>query len=90
MYSILHDTFNSAILNQCYIYISAISVCHSTTIFVLEFIYSTEIVVKQEIKEEVKDSDEEQGIEDSNVDTDNLVDGSKYVQVQMNLSNLTK
>ena len=48
--------------------------------------FSTEIVAKQEIKEEVKDLDEEQGGEDSNVDTGNLVNCSEYVQVQMNLT----
>ena len=46
--------------------------------------YSTETYIKQEIKEEVTDSDEEQGFDDSNLDTDNLVDCSEYVQVQMN------
>ena len=44
--------------------------------------YSTETYIKQEIKEEV---DEEKGFDDSNLDTDNLVDCSEYVQVQMNL-----
>ena len=43
--------------------------------------YSTESGVKQEIKEEVKDLDEEQGFDDSTLDTDNLVDCSEYVQV---------
>ena len=46
-------------------------------------IYSTENYIKEEIKEE---ADEEQGVEDSNLDTDNLVDCSEYVQVQMNLT----
>ena len=44
--------------------------------------YYTVNNVKQEIKEEVNESDEEQG---SNLDHDNLVDCSQYVQVQMNL-----
>ena len=44
--------------------------------------YSNGSYIKEEIKEEV---DEEQGVDDSNRDTDNLVDCSKYVQVQMNL-----
>ena len=44
---------------------------------------STETYVKNEIKEEV---DEEQGFDDSNLDTDNLVDCSEYVQVEMNLT----
>ena len=44
---------------------------------------STETYIKKEIKEEV---DKEQGFEDSNLDTDNLVDCSEYVQVQMNLT----
>ena len=47
--------------------------------------YSTETYIKQEIKEEVKEVDEGQGFDDSNLDTDNLVDCSEYVQVQMNL-----
>jgi hypothetical protein len=42
--------------------------------------YSTETDIKEEIKEEV---DEEQGFDDSNLDTDNLVYCSQYVQVQM-------
>ena len=42
--------------------------------------YSSETYIKQEIREEV---DEGQGIEDSNLDTDNLVDCSEYVQVKM-------
>ena len=42
--------------------------------------------VKQEIKEEVlTEMDEEEGVDDFNLDTDNLVDCSGYVQVQMNL-----
>jgi hypothetical protein len=45
--------------------------------------YSTETYIKEEIKEEVNESDEEQGVYDSNLDTDNLVDCSEYVQVQM-------
>ena len=48
--------------------------------------YYNESVVKEEIKEEVKDLDEEQGFDDSNLDTDNLVYCSQYVQVQMNLT----
>ena len=40
--------------------------------------------IKQEIKEKM---DEEPGFDDSNLDTDNLVDCSEYVQVQMNLPN---
>ena len=48
--------------------------------------YSTESYCKQEIKEEVKELDDGQGAEDSNLDTDNLVDCSQYVQVEMNLS----
>ena len=47
--------------------------------------YSSHTYIKEEIKEEVKEVDE-QGFEDSNLDTDNLVDCSKYVQVQMNLT----
>ena len=47
-------------------------------------IYSTENYIKKEIKQEV---DEGQGVEDSNLDTDNLVDCSEFVQVQMNLTN---
>ena len=43
--------------------------------------------VKQEVKEEVKVTDEGQGVEDSNLDTDHLVDCSQYVQVEMNLTN---
>ena len=39
-------------------------------------IYSTETYIKEEIKEEV---DEGQGFDDSNLDTDNLVDCSEYV-----------
>ena len=42
--------------------------------------------VKQEIKEEVLTEMYEEGVEDSKLDTDNLVDCSEYVQVQMNLS----
>ena len=42
--------------------------------------------VEQEVKEEVNESDEGQGVEDSTLDTDHLVDCSQYVQVQMNLS----
>ena len=44
----------------------------------------TESIVKQEIKEE---SYERLGFEDSNLDTDHLLDCSDYVQVQMNLTN---
>jgi uncharacterized Zn-finger protein len=43
---------------------------------------STERYIKEEIKDEV---DEGQGFEDSNLATDNLVDCSEYIQVQMNL-----
>ena len=42
--------------------------------------------VKQEIKEEVLTEMYEEGVEDSKLDTDNLVDCSEYVKVQMNLS----
>ena len=49
--------------------------------------YSTETYIKQEIKEEM---DLEQGVEDSNLDTDNLVDCSEYVQVQMNQVEIIK
>ena len=45
---------------------------------------STENYIKEEIKEEV---DEGHGGEDSNLDTDSLVDCSEFVQVQMNLTN---
>ena len=45
--------------------------------------YSTETHIKEEIKEE---ADEEQGFGGSNLDTDNLVDCSEYVQVQLNLT----
>ena len=48
-------------------------------------IYYTENYTMQEIKEEIKDLGE--GVEDSNLDTDNLVECSEYVQVQMNLPN---
>ena len=48
--------------------------------------FSTESGVKQEIKEDVTDLDEGQGAEDSNLETDNLVDCSEYVQVQMKLT----
>jgi hypothetical protein len=41
----------------------------------------------QEIKEDVKELDEGQGVDDSNLDTDTFVDFSEYVQVQMNLPN---
>ena len=47
--------------------------------------FSSESGVKQEIKEEVKEVDEGPGVQDSNLDIDNLVDFSKYVQVHMNL-----
>jgi hypothetical protein len=47
--------------------------------------YSTDCFIKQEIKEEVKELDEEQSVDDSNLDTHNFVDCSEYVQVQMNL-----
>ena len=52
---------------------------------ILYFRFSTESGVKQEIKEEVQEFGEGQGVEDSNLDTDNLVDCSEFVQVQMNL-----
>ena len=42
--------------------------------------------VRQEVKEEVKESDEGQGVDDSNLDTDHLVDCSQYLQVQINLA----
>ena len=48
--------------------------------------YSTETYIKEEIKEELDESDEVQGFDDSNLDNDNLVDCSEYVQVQMNLT----
>ena len=44
---------------------------------------STETYIKEEIKGE---ADEEQGFDDSNLDTDKLVDCSEYVQVQMKLT----
>jgi KRAB domain-containing zinc finger protein len=44
------------------------------------------VAVKQEIKEEVVESDEGQGVDNSNLDTDNLVDCSQYLQVQMNFT----
>ena len=47
----------------------------------------TESGVKEEIKEEIIESDDRQGVEDSNLDTENLVDCSEYIQVQMNLPN---
>ena len=46
-------------------------------------IYSNESYVEINIKEE---ADEGQGGEDSNLDTNNPVDCSQYVQIQMNLS----
>ena len=49
--------------------------------------YYTESGVKEDIKEEVIESDEGQGVEDSNLGTDNPVDCSEYVQVQMHLTN---
>ena len=48
--------------------------------------YTTESGVKEEIKEEVMEPDEGQGVEDSNLDTDIPADCSEYVQVQMNLT----
>ena len=48
--------------------------------------YSTETYIKEEIKEEGKEVDEGQGVDDSNLDTYNLVDCSEYVQVQSNLT----
>jgi hypothetical protein len=47
----------------------------------------TESIVKQEINEELKESYERLGFDDSNLDTDHLLDCSDYVQVQMNLTN---
>ena len=47
--------------------------------------YPTESDIKLEIKEEVKELDEGQGVEDSNLYIENLIDCSAYVQVQMNL-----
>ena len=49
--------------------------------------YITDSSIKEEIKEEVEESDQEESVDDSNLDTDNLVDSSEYVQVQMNLNN---
>ena len=49
--------------------------------------YNTESSVKQEIKEEVTELDEGQGVEDYDLDAEHNVDYSEYVQVQMNLSN---
>ena len=46
--------------------------------------YSTEGSVMQGIEEEVKEPNGEHSVENSNLDTDNLVDCSEYVQVQMN------
>ena len=46
----------------------------------------TELGGNLEIKEEVKEEDEGQGVDDSNLDTDNLVDCSEYVKVEMNFS----
>ena len=43
----------------------------------------TDSGVKEEIKEEVKEWDEGQCVEDS---TDNLVDCGQYVQVKMNMT----
>ena len=43
--------------------------------------YNTNSSIKQEVKEEVKELDEGEGVNDSN-----LVDYSQYVQVQMNLT----
>ena len=48
--------------------------------------YNTGSIIKQEIKEEVKEMDEEQGTGDYNLDADHNVDCSEYVQVQMSLS----
>ena len=46
----------------------------------------TDRSVKAEIKEEVKEWDEGQCVEDSNLDTDNIVDCGQYVQVEMNMT----
>ena len=43
--------------------------------------YNTNSSIKQEVKEEVKELDEGEGVNDSN-----LVDYSQYVQVQMNIT----
>ena len=43
----------------------------------------TEIDIKQEVKEEL---DEGNGVEDFNLDTDDVVDCSQYVKVQINLT----
>ena len=43
--------------------------------------YNTNSSIKQEVKEEVKELDEGEGFNDSN-----LVDYSQYVQVQMNIT----
>ena len=50
--------------------------------------YYTESVVKQEIKEEVEESDEDDSVSDSNLDTDQPVDCSQYVQVQMRFNSV--
>ena len=48
---------------------------------------STATIINQECKEEAdEDVDEGQDVEDTNLDTDHLVDCSQYVQVQMKLS----
>ena len=48
--------------------------------------YYTANNVKQEIKGEVNELDEEQVVKDSNLASDYFVDYNKYVQVQMNLT----
>ena len=48
--------------------------------------YYTVNNVKQKIKEEINESDEEQVVKDSNLASDHFVDYDKYVQVQMNLT----
>ena len=42
--------------------------------------------IKQQIKEEVNELDEEQVVKDSSLASDHFVDYNKYVQVQMNLT----
>ena len=48
--------------------------------------YYTVNNVKEEIKEELNESDEKQCVVYPNFDTYNIVDCSEYVQVQMNLT----
>jgi hypothetical protein len=47
----------------------------------------TESSVKEEIKDEVIESDEGQGVEDSKLDTDNPFDCSEFVELQLHLKN---